>query len=842
MLMAFKSTRQEAIFGAVLKNLGELGYKDELLQKDYAFVDWFQPNNPVRTIPAAAFSQTPHSYDSACIAVVLSNGKCGRPLIVENRALGAPYAFEVTEKEVVHWRVGKDQESSRELLRISPDQIARTFEENRSRWAAPDVLRSKSIGFKLGPRQLDFIDLGLIPALERQISTKLDIILREVIQAAATSNNKLNLRLLYHLIFRILAGKVLHDRAISPFADFTSRDQGKILQEVARYYGEQQPAIVDDETRGLVFSAIWQQLDFRNLSVEVLAYIYENTLVDPETRRDLGTHSTPHAIARYVVHHIPFERLEENQRTILEPFCGHGIFLVAALQRLRQLLDPKMDAVKRHEYFVRMLHGFELDRFAIEVAKLCLMLADFPNHNGWKLTPEDVFRSQAFIPTVRSCNVVLSNPPFGDFTNKERPRYDGLKSFHKPAEFLDRVLKYLPRNGMLGLVLPHKFLDGNGYRETRENLFRQFSSIEITALPDNIFEKSRVESALVIATEARKNGSGRLSVAFTDVAKKDGLKFLEEYAYTRKDGATLKFQEAKKSLKVVLFLEAWNRLADNPRLGESAHIHRGLEWQPPFRENRYVSKEPKPGFEKGIHQAHNLLSFQTPDTVYLSTIQQHRLYSAFDFPWHEPKVLLNAVRRAQGPWRLSAFPDFSKLKASQNFHAIWAKEPWTPNAICAVLNSPLANSFVASHEFQKHILKQTLHNLPLPRLDKHDIALLDRMVTDYISTMNEIEAPLKRAEIEGKAHALLLSIDAFVLKGYGLSPRLEREILDLFAGEQRPVPFSFTAYYPAEFESTIPLWMYLSSEFQQCSASHLLLHLPKITDPALISVLEEVAE
>ena len=87
--MAFKSTRHEALFEAVLGHLRDLGYRDELIQKNYAFIDWFQPDNPVqRTIPAAAFSQTPYSYDSACIAVVLSNGKSGRPLIVENRALG----------------------------------------------------------------------------------------------------------------------------------------------------------------------------------------------------------------------------------------------------------------------------------------------------------------------------------------------------------------------------------------------------------------------------------------------------------------------------------------------------------------------------------------------------------------------------------------------------------------------------------------------------------------------------------------------------------------------------------------------------------------------------------
>src|ERR1017187_5686058 len=110
----FKSTQQETLFDGVLRNLRQLGYRDELLKTEYTFVDWFEPNNPERVVPAAAFGQTPQSYDSACFAVVLSNGKCGLPLIGQCRALGAPYAFEVREDVVVNWLIGRDPSHSKE--------------------------------------------------------------------------------------------------------------------------------------------------------------------------------------------------------------------------------------------------------------------------------------------------------------------------------------------------------------------------------------------------------------------------------------------------------------------------------------------------------------------------------------------------------------------------------------------------------------------------------------------------------------------------------------------------------------------------------------------------------
>jgi len=88
----------------------------------------------------------------------------------------------------------------------------------------------------------------------------------------------------------------------------------------------------------------------------------------------------------------------------------------------------------------------------------------------------------------------------------------------------------------------------------------------------------------------------------------------------------------------------------------------------------------------------------------------------------------------------------------------------------------------------------------------------------------------------------LLAIDAFILKGYGLPPRMERELLDVFARVRRPVPFQFDSYFPDDFTSNIPLWMFLSPEYQKCNVKYFLSRIPTITDPALIEAFEEVAE
>lgn len=841
MSVHFKSDQQAVLFNAVLRNLQNLGYRDELLQTEYAFVDWFEPDNPERVVPAAAFGQTPQSYDSACFAIVLSNGSCGFPLVGQCRALGAPYAFEIREDVVVNWRVGRDSSHSKELLRIAPDAIDRVFRDQQEKWTGTDVLRTKGISFKLGPRQLDFIDLGLIPAIEQQVSLKLDRILQEVVRDAVAllkrsqQNNPDALRGVYRLIFRFLAGKVLHDRAVAPFRNFDEQTpRASILDAVAKYYGEQ-PLPSNPLLQDLVASNIWTQLDFRNLSVEVLAYIYENTFVGEDARQKLGTHGTPHAVARYLVHQIPFEQFVENERYTLEPFCGHGVFLVAALQRLRELLPSGMDAKERHKYFVRMLRGFEIDQFALEVSRLCLMLADFPNHNGWKLNEEDIFEPGGFSTALKQSRIVLSNPPFEDFTALERKKYSGLSSTHKPVELLNQILKYLPADGVLGIVLPRRFLDGAAYKPVRRELSKRFGELQLVALPDGIFEKSDLETALLIATEPRSINRSTISLSFTQVAEKDRKAFLTQYAFTRRDETQKTIEEATESLNVVALRELWQRLERLARVGSVSDIHKGVEWLSPFDPDRHLSKSAKPGFKKGVFNAQHLLAFERPETRYLSVEKRYRRRNAFDLPWEKPKVFVNAARVSRGPWAIAAFSDSSGLISNKRFHAVWPQPPWTAVSLAAILNGPVANAYVSVHDFKLDVRKQTLEGIPLPRWGSEEITGLERLVLAYEESL---KAPLGTAVAEEK----LLAIDAFVLKGYGLPPRLERQLLDFFQDAKRPVPFQFEGYFPPSFGPMIPLWMYLSEDFKKCSASYLLKTVPRVTDPALIEAFEEVAE
>ncbi|MEK7996855.1 MAG: N-6 DNA methylase [Planctomycetota bacterium] len=258
--------------------------------------------------------------------------------------------------------------------------------------------------------------------------------------------------------------------------------------------------------------------------------MYENTLVDPHTRSVQDIYATPRELAEYIVNSLPFELLPTDQRTVFEPFAGHAPFLIAAMSRLRGLLPADATAKQRHKHCVRMLAGMEIEPFAREVARYSLMLADYPNPNGWKISAGDVFASAELDAQLKTAQIVLCNPPFGDFTKEERAANASIQRPNKAAEVLRRVLERPP--AMLGFIVPRLFTQGSGYRELRERLAALYADTSLLVLPEVAFRHSRAETVLVIA-HGRQGSATRRRSAY--VSKSDYPEFLRSGKLTWED-------------------------------------------------------------------------------------------------------------------------------------------------------------------------------------------------------------------------------------------------------------------------------------------------------------------
>ncbi|MHC4401194.1 MAG: HsdM family class I SAM-dependent methyltransferase [Planctomycetota bacterium] len=833
MAVSFKSKTQRGMYDAVLRGLSALGYSGDLLIEDYRFGDWFAQGVPERTIPAAAFGQTPVSYDSACFGVVLANGESHRDLVARHRALGAPIVFEVADTSLRQWVVARSEHDSQQLVEIAPGEIDKLFSDNASNWTPDHFLRAKNIVDFRWNRQLGLF-AGLLPDLEHEIQEKLDPMLRNALSAASreyrkTSSKNPDPEKLYQLIFWLLAGKVFRDRGRRQFCEIGLNDgPDAVLEAVAHHYRTDVPKLLTRGAREEGFARIWLRMDFRNLSVDVLSHIWSTTLVTAELKKRLGIHRTPRAIAKYIVERIPFDTVGDGHRTIVEPCCGSGVFLVAAMNRLRSFLWGSSPQ-DRQRYFRRHLVGLEEDPFGVEIAKLALALADFPNPNGWQVSKDDVFdRESQFASALKHAGVVLCNPPFEVFTKKERVRY-APASVKKPVELLNRVLDSLHPQGLLGFVLPRNILDGQGYDHIRGRLARRFATIELTALPDKAFDADH-EVALLIATDPIPHD--RVLVAHRKVkdAANDWNRFVWHHAVSSEESLHKSFDTAAESLAIPELLPVWEALEHHETLKDVAVLHRGIEWNKPLtlkgketgHREEFVRTDKTKGFREGVPPRARFSCFETPESRYLSMRPEDQRTTAYRFPWGQPKVILNKSARSRGPWRIAAFADQKGWPCYQTFIGAWPKGHIDLVALAAVLNGPVANAFVSTREGKTDISVETLKSIPVPRFTASQIKSINRSVTQYLQSVPHDKLMFR--EQADDPEMLLKTVDATVLAAYDLPPRLERSVLDFFNshGDKRPVHCVFQDYFPSDLESYFSLAEYLSPDFREATVGRLL--------------------
>ena len=782
----------KALLTTVKKGLRDIGYRDDLLREHYGFVDILAQDQPLRQIELAAFAQEPPSYRNACIGITIPSYD-GPEAIRVYRALGAPQILALHPKAhmIRRWKIPA-QGDPIPIDTIEPSQLYTTIQAHRDEWNPERVLRAKSIGFATAPVQLDFFDIGLLPTLEELVHSKLDNLLEEVMASSKSvykerHNKELDYHALFRLVFRLIAAKVLGDRQYP--GNWLGSNTQEIIRAVEAFYFQgtpTEPVLDDHYVQDVAWRKIRNAFSFQNLSVEALAYVYENTLVSPKTRKEYGTHATASQIAEYIVNSLPFEELAIDERHVFEPFCGHAPFLTAALGRLRALLSPDMNTRQRHNYFIQMLSGMDLDSFACEVALNSLILADYPNPNGWRIKNSDVFTSLELTDHVKHAQVVLCNPPFEDFQRGERHVF----SRNKAVEALLLVLKESPK--MLGFVLPRSFVDGRRYRRAQQQIENLYNNISLVALPDNAFNYSEAETVLLIAHGQRIAQPVRRSAL---VEKNDYQRFIRTGEPTWQREMLIDQAATRVNLWHSRLEHLWDVLAHLPRLGEVVDIHRGIQYIH-FEENvaNLVSDEPRLGFAPGLVRVADGFEPYVPGSFkYLNMDPKYMRRQAYKLPWNKPKVITNAARKSRGPWTITAAIDEQGLACYENFDGIWPAGDMPLEVIAALLNGPVANAFLSSHRTTRRNKIEIIEQIPIPQLQPSLIHLIVSLVREYRSYRKRwLEQPEQAKYFEGCCRGIMRQLEDELLTAYDLPLELERDLLKYFDGIRRPGPVTLT--------------------------------------------------
>ncbi len=818
----------------------EIGYQNKLIRSNYEFADFFEEQSAsTRSIMLGVFGQEPLNYRSACFGVDIRKPEALREDSVNKlRAFGSPVIFIIQNGITQTWHntghrlIPKDEFKTEHLPNI--------IKSNKEIWKPEEMIRAKTGFKKPGLRQLDFIDAGLMPALETEASGKLDDIIRGILhvveQAHYENKIEFDARKTFQVLFRFLTAKLIQESSIpqSKNIDFKSPEQ--TLEAVSRYYGSSGKTLIKNmpkEILSCMSEEIGGIFSLKNISVDTLTYIYENTFVSEKSRKEMGIHSTPSYVAEYVVSQLPIEELPRHEWNFLDPTCGHGIFLIAAMRRMRELLPVGWSGKQRHKFFVDRLHGIEIDAFSIEVARMCLMLADFPESNSWDLHHGDIFSGKILEQNTAKTTILIGNPPFEKFA------VNGME-LPKPAHLLSRALPAISQAGIIGMVLPRSFLDSQDYRNERALLLKDFEVLSLTALPDKIFLHSDAETAILVARKQKKRIGTLTTYREVKDHQKEIFRLNSETTWEDNVPQTYFSERQQNRFVVPMLRQVWDYLEMLPRLEEYADLKKGVEYESALIKNRLhevVQSKSFPGSKPGIyHVTDGFGAFAAEDTVYFDSdekLRRKRALGAWDLDWNRPKVVVPAARTSRGPWRYAAAIDRMGRLVSRRFYAVWPKHTSISiEFLAALLNSPLAQVFVYAHSAQRDIPARVYSEIPIPQnLEKLNL-LIQSLVNNYIA----IQA--SDAEV---AKELLLTIDAEILKLYNLPPKLERQLLDLFWNDtRRRVPFEFKGYIPPENGSWIPLQVYISKQYQSATPEKILTQIQKEPDEDLLKDIKEI--
>lgn len=764
----------------------QLGYRDDAVRRNYTYSDvWAPGNGVIRSVDFAAFTQTPPSYRSAAFAAVEAGERDAGTLVSEHRALGAPLMFVIESHFVSIWQVTNGR--PRLLSKATLDELPKLFADRKEEWKPDSIHRAKAIGRVETGYQLDFVDVGLVTAIEGEIHTKLDRLLRDALASSRETFDSIDDRDLFKGVFRLLAAKILMDRAHPTAAEWDNNDVASVIDHIGAYYHlPTKASLPQKKASKLALQAAWDTLRLglhvANISADDLAFVYENTLVTDQARRDFGTHSTPAHVAEYVVNRLRLWEHGTRPQTVFEPFTGAGVFLVSALRHMRDGLPHDWTDEARHALLVKHIGGAEIDAFACEVATLSLILADYPNANGWQIEQADLFENNALEKRIKAADVILCNPPFESFTGPERRKYrEAAQTNGSKAIFaLETALRARPSG--IGFVVPRALLVDRSYRELRRQVETYYREVELLSLPDGVFNVSEADTALLIAREPL-TATRQQHVRSSEVFDAD-IKGFRATGIPSRTRESVRKPGTEGDLWLPPLSSLWEYLGQNPKVGTLVHGHWGLRWNGGDQASRSRPK-PAAGWRRGILNSIDMNQFKLGDISYLDT-RREEVYGALDLPWSEPKILVNAGRKSRKYWCLAAVLERTGLISSQQFIGLWPTNDQADlDALTALLNGPVINAYMREHSFDKRFRIATLLNAPLPLRMPTRLGHLSRLYSQQVL--------IERRDDEQLA-LLLDEMDALALAAYDLPPKSERALLASFKDDERPLAHAWKAW------------------------------------------------
>ena len=772
-----------------IKNmLGTLGYSNEHFSENYSVQ--IDGTSAIRFDYVAFSDRYLKDVSTSCIAVqeVIDDNEETKYLDGA-KYLATPIVIISKNRHVRVWNIAPQKIT---LLNDNEENIIHLyFEKNRFEFMSDNLIDAK-----MGYRQINIFEASGLIDFSRKATCKIlseefekGLIAAKKYLKKRKNINGQDLNNITSITMHVISALIINSK-IKP--DEKVPDLFELLTDLSQTYKDYfSDKLMFKYGKGLlieIYNDLNRSINYQSVDHELLGYFYESTLLQlsetkAETiRKEFGIYYTPRILSQEIVWSIPFESIPVDERYVLDGTCGSGSLLLSACKRLEELVSYEKTEIDRHNYLTRMIEGYDIDKFASEVARLSLLLYSLPYGNKWNIHAGDLLRinkSKIQVPFV-----ILGNPPYEEVRGNSQKK-------QKAAAFLDKYLEWLHDDGFIGIILPESFLQNHSSLSQREKLLNDLDIIELWMLPGQIFENNC--STIVIIAQKKKVEDEKLTKIKVLVRNKESIR-----SYFKQRKWDFEFfvniqkrwkNEPKYKISVSPVEDILQKIIKGKKtIGDITQNVMGIM----FPSNYNFSRMQFDGWIPYIANANNfrkyVISPQMRDNVcffdyHMSEEEEKkikkdykglRLRRDYESIYAASNKILVKMSSTPGEINcINALVDEDGYYPSHSFFVLISEDKKVSNyVLCALINSKLINAYVRRECVKRTLTTNVVRSIPVPEFSDVQISKIEQC---YMSIKEACTS-----EDKEKVEKIQKTIDDIIFEAFNLEQGEKEKIEKLF--------------------------------------------------------------
>ena len=279
--------------------------------------------------------------------------------------------------------------------------------------------------------------------------------------------------------------------------------------------------------------------------IQTLALLYEQTLHMKAAKKQ-GAFYTPAALVDQVLNEATTLCPLDSAKTILDPACGSGVFIIAAIQRMSDASLAKAP---------ELIRAVDLDESALSIARLLTAGALFERNSGetihthWKNLEQcfvhgnflvnesdsseitdDARAKLSPLPShysLKSPAIIIGNPPYGLSRDQQLSKTENdflLDKYswarngkvNKYLLFMAECYSQMKSGDVLSFVVPNAWLGIRGAKRLRELLLESNSLASVSSFKERPFGNASIE--VVSFTVKKESAKGDIAIKIFEKA------------------------------------------------------------------------------------------------------------------------------------------------------------------------------------------------------------------------------------------------------------------------------------------------------------------------------------